>query len=432
MIIDNRPRQDSWNLAVAVGLAAAAAQVELPPWVAFSGCLPTTLDRSLSLVRTNHIAEKVRLCLGEEASYDGRAIFRSQQGHALTERYLGPTNRRIVSGQVQLLLTGLDVQGWDDVHREQLGANFLHDAQSQLRAESVEELRTRIEDLVGNDLLLMQVPSVHEVLWLLRLRRQGPPGGWNSCRLFQVPHSPRPLSPEAERAYREARASEVIPELERRFENIPDTLGRLKALVGLAAQVLRCDDGNVRRIGSNPGWLECVATWGGHAMGDVLRFVPADQGINGKAFTDGQRVLVENGEAVRGLSRVDPVSLTELERLHGQNQLECYQKLVEGIGSCAAFPLFLGSRVVGVLSLHRPEQRKFDPGSILAVEKLAERAAWLIDPLLQHELAMDQFNRPSLSRGELEQLVRRLQTLELEQAIEHLRQHLANHFRLSS
>jgi GAF domain-containing protein len=403
---------DSCFLALAVGLVAAAADRPVPRWVLLSGCLDVPFPQGLPLALTRDVESKLKLSFGLDRGYDLRPVVEALYEHPSTKGYLGKRSRRAYPGCIKLVLVPTRV----DASPLELGPPLVARAEpsrglADFGQKKLDALLRRVDDIRGEDLLLVQVPTVFHALWLLgyhhshpfidrQVRASGKP-----VEVFRVRHE-QAGGPALERSP-ESEVQHELAVLEHLLASARDTPRKLSVILERCRQDLHCHSGDVLIL-RGPHWLEVLAR---HdlAAGPHDPFVPARPGITGRALRTGQTQVVVD-------TRADPDFLRALEededwaRTYGESWVR-HRQFLERSRACVKVPLRHDGRVLGVLCLHREDAGPFNRTMVRLVEALAGRAAQEVAAYLHQE---DQVRRHTAAldgTGSVEDLARQVGSL---------------------
>ncbi len=368
----------SYLLPLAVGLVACGAGCPLPPWVLLSGALSSPFESPLPLDRTRKIAQKIHLALGDDPAYDLDPILDHYYEYPSAHTFLGDRQQRVTPGRVKLLILPTETDATPACLRPAYLVDEARISVADLGRESFDELRTAVEQLAGDDLLVVQVPTAYDALCLLGYQHRYPlaaarlPNG--SPFAAYVVRRRRARSGASELLYfRERHLQAAQAHLEKCQGSARDILDKLGIFVELCAGLLKCESGDIAVDEAGGDWLRVVARYG-RGMENVPYALPALD-ITGRAMRTGELQVVdrvaEDPDFLEALSTENP--LPSRLREEDWRAYCCYAKKV---GSCVAVPLpGLHGTPLGVMRLARHEERPFDRGLVEVVAALARRAA---------------------------------------------------------
>jgi GAF domain-containing protein len=433
-----RFKGSSWSLTVAVGLAGLVSGQEIPPWVVCSGCLPFHLDPFLRLEPIGRVEEKVELCLGRKPEFDLRHLVNRMYAHRVLVDWLGPRDRRSVSGEVRLLIlsrgvrlsSGRTVDGLPQDYLQRLGLIPVETSLDDFRL--ARDLYHRVRELGRGELLVVQVPTVWHALALLGLQTgAGYPADLLNEPLYGFRAQRRggqQFGGSPETSYRELKSREAVRELERQLQLVPWGTDRLRRILKSCLHQLECQAGLIARLDPTRQWLE-VLTFSGEAdLRDALpAFLPAREGVRHLALATKRTQIVTSQAEFQRLLRQQPAKAL-MDRHYSPEQRLRYNQLVERIGGCVTVPLVRGDDVLGILCVHRKEEGRFPLDGVYVLEQLAQCAAVEVARQLDNEQAVTRRRIPGRARD----LARRIASMPLANACEQLGQELAREARMRS
>jgi putative methionine-R-sulfoxide reductase with GAF domain len=354
----------SYQLPLAVALAAARLRRPLPPWVALTGALEEPLASELRLTQTGGIDEKIRLCLGLEG-YDLGPLLERLYLHDSTPLRLGPRRERVVSRKVRLLVVPQKV---DVVNFRLLPAPLrclpVALRPGKLACDDFDQLAGTLQRLAGDDLLVVQVPTVAHALHLLGYRgRWSLPAGAEQATLpaFRIGAADAAAlerSSVAQHAQIEQEALEAV------LRRTPDVHQKLTSILERCARLLGCHAANlaIEEPAHAGRWLRVWACWGDR-MEQLPPYSSGEEGINREVLQSGELAIWPDYPGRALDSRL-------MAAHYPPETYDRYLDVLSHVGSCAAFPFRLNDRVVGVVPFHHRQRGPFDPQALQIVEHL--------------------------------------------------------------
>jgi hypothetical protein len=362
----------SYQLPLAVALAAARFRRPLPPWIALTGALEEPLSSDLVLAQTGGIDEKIRLCLGLEG-YDVGPLVERLYLHDSTPLRLGPHHERVLSRKVRLLVVPHKV----DVVNFRLLPAPLHCLPVTVRLgdladDNFDHMAGALHRLAGDDLLVVQVSAVAHALHLLGYRglpfRVGAlPAGADQATLpaFRIGHA----DPAAlERSSIQQHAHIEQEALEASLRHIPDVHQKLTCILDRCARLLGCHAANlaIEEPGHAGRWLRVWACWGDR-MEQLPPYSSGEEGINREVLQTGELAIWPDYPGRALDSR-------HMAAHYPPETYDRYLDILSHLGSCAAFPFRLNDRVAGVVPFHRRQRGPFDAQALPIVQHLIHLA----------------------------------------------------------
>lgn len=406
-----RIQQRSYNLALAMGLVAARVQRPLPRWVLFTGVLEYPFRPMLEFERTGYMEDKIRLALAyPPEKYDVRPLLKClyEREHLegdITTSILGRREDRTVSGEVRLFFVP-DTIYLDEQERmsdllklpkdfemeqvEQVDKTLLqrfqhvHPDDHQALEDVVTELRA------GFDLLVLQVSSALQPLFVMgyhktrfNLESHHEQVALKPLRGYRI-RLTRQASEHRTRTYVRRFADAELRQLEQQLPATADIHARIDLILHRCVDLLDCSSGCVAMTGPAipEGQFYVWARHGGTRVEGGTRidgmppYVPADRGLIAAVVRRGRHVILENAQQSEEFKDTLEWTRQNALRSHEHNpHIQDWLATLEKVGSCVAYPVKQGSRVIGVLCLHRDSARPFNPDMIEVVEELVERIA---------------------------------------------------------
>ncbi len=371
-------------LAIAAGMAAAAARRPLPPWLLLSGALEPRRGDGLRFVTTGKLEEKVLLSFGLRPPYQLGLLLDLLYRDPRTVVALGPTARRVRPGGVRLLVVPTDTDVYPLEFSAPLAVRPVEVPPGTFGRPDFAALDEQVRRLAGDDLLLVQAPTPYHALRLLGY--PVPPGAARDdrpVRAFRVQHR-RPAAPPPPADTAEADARQELEALEYRLAKAGarDLYTKAGVILDRCRRVLGCEWGEVCIAGPHPDWLRVVARrWG--EGGDLPHFVarrpaPGVDRLGDAATRDVPRAKDDaEHQAIR--SEASPRALC------GEAKFRRYQELLSAARAYVKVPLVSRGRVVGAIFLYRAAEGCFRPADLRLAEVLAERVAGEVDAFLTEE-----------------------------------------------
>jgi transcriptional regulator with GAF, ATPase, and Fis domain len=403
-------RAGSSDLALAVGLVAAATGRHLPPQVLLSGHLEEPLSEALRLSETTSIHAKVCLCFGRDPGYVLEWLLKEWYAEPNTSRWLGPREARTEPGKVRLFITADET---DIDPRAFVGSlSTVALAEVSLRdfgKEEFKDLLSRVEELAEDGLLLVQVPTAFHALALLGYQHvHGPILDRHAdllqqpIRVFRVRHGLGAPPLDDEGAVRQ-----VLERLKYELEQAraQDVYTRLNIILDQSRRLLKCQSADIVARGRDLGLLRVLARIAPQQEG-LPHFVPCARGgparVLGERRTRVVEVIEKDEEHAAALTACDPRTGPFTE-----TQCQKYRALLEGIKAYVKVPLCHAHDVLGAMYLHRDSVGTFNARMIRLVEALAQRAAEEVEAFLREEREAVQRVAPLWGTGSVEDLARR-------------------------
>jgi hypothetical protein len=371
-------------LAVAAGLTAAALDRPLPEWVLFSGPLETPIRESLALGSTGDLQPKVLLAFGRDRGYAVSPVLERLYRTDTTATYLGEHSTRVCPERIRLFITSGNVDAYPLEFDRPLSAESIDCRLDDFREEDFPALREQIRSLVGDDLLLVQVPTVFHALRLLGYHRLHPLIEQRSTttqevRFFRVRHASGALEPRPEF---EAQMERAL--LETMLARARDCRHRLRILLKRCMGLLHCQSGDIGVLRGEE-WLEIFCRE--HPGGPENGFVPALLGITGRVVSTRKRAIVPDTAADDDFQQARGPH-PHPEAIYREEVIARYRQFLESIRACVKLPLLHEGRLLGVLCLHRDVSGPFNLNVVDLLEVHATRAAAEVARFLDEEQAV--------------------------------------------
>lgn len=390
---------DSHQLAIAVGMVAAAKGHAVPPWVLFSADL---LPGTLTTGTTNELQQKVRIALGQGPGYEHLGMI-TERMYALpdTDQCLGLHHERAEPGRVKLLVVAASAQvgEWKDFATKQAELDLW-----MYRGLKPRALREHVAKQAGDGLLLAPVTSVAEALALIGCDSvDEPPVG--TLRAYHL----RPCNENSAEAWN-ARL-DYLRELHDEFcqackKEEKDALEFLLRLtchelnrsLEQSGQNASCIAGHVALVNRrNDKHVMMIQAAVGKAKSLTKRY-PGDVGLTRRVLDSGETQIAENYQTDPTYLEVRSQSPTARELYSHSDGYEGHMQFLEQVKSMIKVPVKYEGKVIGVLSLHCDNVvDRFDAGLIKLLEKLADEANSLVGPLLElgHKFDVEGGQRPN-------------------------------------
>jgi GAF domain-containing protein/transcriptional regulator with XRE-family HTH domain len=383
-------------LAVAVGLVAASLQTALPSWIAFSSGLDC---RSLRLTRTGAILRKLRLALG--ATIHHEALNRlSEHVNSYVQKAHPELHlpNRTTAGKVRLFFTSGDL----DSPIPALSQEFDIEPLAPISPDAFEsmysdDLKTYIDNLCGDRMLVVQASTLSSVLQALGLRPSrylrvvADPSLIESTPLrayaVSLPRTSTPVSMAASNIFRTEEywgylTRTQLALLDDELSHYSDPRERLKVILRSSIRAMTacrtngdelCHAGDISLAEPNQNWLQVVATVGSSSEG-MPYFLPADFGVLGQVIRSGRTAVIDNARQSMDL-HITAANYAPLQTRYGSENVDRYLRFARTIGTCVKIPIKRGSVVIGVMCVHWPSARSTDQHEVQLLERIAERAA---------------------------------------------------------